>query len=195
MASKKGGKSSRTAKPKTAPAAGSPPPAQPAAPIEHVERTVAGEGPAVEWVRPSGEAGDLGEFLKQANQTAWADHGIPRANDVLIQHLAAAVVRRFPGLTRPPRKPRPQRHDREDAALEKRGRLPHGSIVLAVYDDEAGQWTGLLVNKPPVGLWDMIRYSVQRTCTFHAATWGGLFGLLKRLDGHYRDWLGRQRKK
>lgn len=60
------------------------------------------DDPAVLATKPSEETEEVRAFLAAKNQAAWADLGIPRANDVLINHLAAELVRRYPGLTRKP---------------------------------------------------------------------------------------------
>jgi hypothetical protein len=111
-----------------------------------------------------------------------------------LTDAAAALVRRFPGLTRKPGLPR---HAYEDARLAKRGRLPDGSIFLAVWragDAEGdGQWDGFLVTEKRTGLFDMLAGMVVSGPYFRLRS-AGVFGLLKGLDNTYRTWLGRQKR-
>jgi hypothetical protein len=69
------------------------------------------------------------------------------------------------------RKPRPA--GQRDRAMVKRGRLPDGSCVRAIWIEGRGVWVGELVTDGAV--------------IHHQAD--GLFRLLEELDTKYRQWL------
>lgn len=162
------------------------PPAQPAL-GDDTTTLIPQEGDVI--VKPSKEAEMVLTALVLTNEAAWTAAGVPRASPLLLQRFAADIVRRFPGLTRKPGVPR---HAREDRQMAKRGRLPDGSIFLAVWDAADGVWYGKLVTAPATGLGGMLAQMIAAGGHF-AASHTGVFGLLKRLDTMYRELLGRQK--